>query len=114
MPPPPQPVAAPTPPPQPGVSAVDGVALAIGVPDLVTGRRPAAPPLARLASEYGQVEVRRTNFLPRPVDGQPFFRRMLYREAQSFNPSALPLESKVAHRADPEIAIAAHSIVPNV
>jgi TonB family protein len=56
--PPPQPVAAPTPPPQPGVSAIDGVALSVGVPDLVVGRRPAAPPFARLAAEYGQVEVR--------------------------------------------------------
>ncbi len=68
-----------------------------------------------IPSEYGQVEVRRSNFVPRPVDGQPFFRRMLYREAQSFNPSALPLESKVAHRGDPDIAIAAgnHRLLTN-
>lgn len=51
-------VAPPPPPPQPGVSAIDGVALAIGVPDLITGRRPSAPPFARLAAEYGSVEVR--------------------------------------------------------
>ncbi len=57
---PPQPVAASTPPPpplQPGVSAVEGVALALGVPDLTTGRRPSAPPFARLAGEYGAVNV---------------------------------------------------------
>ncbi len=54
---------------------------------------------AAIPPEYGQVEVRRCNFLPRPPDGQPFFRRMVYREAMSLNPSALPLESKVAHRA---------------
>lgn len=61
---PPQPAgamaAAPPPPPplQPGVSAIEGVALALGVPDLVTGRRPSAPPFARLAGEYGSVDVR--------------------------------------------------------
>jgi TonB family protein len=52
------PVAAVPPPTQPGVSAVDGVALALGVPDLVTGRRPSAPPFARLAGEFGSVEVK--------------------------------------------------------
>ncbi len=53
---PPQPVA--PPPPMPGVSAVDGVSLSIGVPDLIRGRRPSAPPFARLAGEYGAVEVK--------------------------------------------------------
>jgi hypothetical protein len=42
----------------PGVSAVDGVSLSIGVPDLVTGRRPSPPPFARLAGEYGAVDVK--------------------------------------------------------
>ena len=65
--------------------------------------------------EYGQIEVRRRNFVPRPDDGQPFFRRMLYREAHSLNPSRLPLESKVAHRADPEVQVAAgnHRLLTN-
>jgi hypothetical protein len=44
--------------PVPGVSAVDGVSLSIGVPDLIMGRRPSAPPFARLAGEYGAVEVK--------------------------------------------------------
>jgi hypothetical protein len=65
--------------------------------------------------EYGQVEVRRCNFLPRPPDGQPWFRRMVYREATSLNPSALPLESKVAHRGDPDVVVAAgnHRLLTN-
>ena len=65
--------------------------------------------------EYGQVEVRRCNFLPRPPDGQPWFRRMVYREAMSLNPSALPLESKVAHRGDPDVVVAAgnHRLLTN-
>ncbi|MEA2354370.1 MAG: hypothetical protein QOD61_499, partial [Solirubrobacteraceae bacterium] len=68
-----------------------------------------------IPSEYGQIEVRRCNFLPRPPDGQPFFRRMVYREATSLNPSALPLESKVAHRGDPEVVVAAgnHRLLTN-
>ncbi|MCA1690384.1 MAG: glycosyltransferase family 2 protein [Actinobacteria bacterium] len=65
--------------------------------------------------EYGQVEVSRCNFLPRPPNGQPWFRRMVYREATSLNPSALPLESKVAHRGDPDVVVAAgnHRLLTN-
>lgn len=49
-------VAPPTaPPPQPGFSAVRDVTLAIGVPDLVKGRRPVVPPVARMAGTSGQV-----------------------------------------------------------
>ena len=68
-----------------------------------------------IPAEYGQIEVRRSNFLPRPDDGQPFHRRMVYREALSLNPSALPLESKVAHRADPDVVVAAgnHRLLTN-
>jgi hypothetical protein len=70
---------------------------------------------AAIPAEYGQIEVRRRNFLPRPDDGQPFFRRMVYREAASLNPSALPLEAKVAHRGDPEVVVAAgnHRLLTN-
>lgn len=57
-PPPPPPLTPPPPPPMPGVSAVDGVSLSIGVPDLVMGRRPSPPPFARLAGEYGAVDVK--------------------------------------------------------
>jgi hypothetical protein len=52
---------APTPPPrptEPGVSAVRGVMLGAGVPDLVRGRRPVVPPLARMGGVSGRVVVR--------------------------------------------------------
>jgi TonB family protein len=54
-------ISAPTPPPPPappGVSAVANVMLGAGVPDLVRGRRPAPPPLARMSGETGSVVVR--------------------------------------------------------
>jgi protein TonB len=63
-PPPPPPVevitapSPPAPPPAPGVSAVADVTLGPGVPDLVTGRRPVPPPLARMSGTSGTVEVR--------------------------------------------------------
>jgi TonB family protein len=43
------------PPPPPGFSAVRDITLAIGVPDLVKGRRPVVPPVARMAGTGGQV-----------------------------------------------------------
>jgi outer membrane biosynthesis protein TonB len=53
------PGAAPQPPPQlPPVSAIRDVTLELGVPDLTKGRRPVVPPLARMASATGTVEVR--------------------------------------------------------
>jgi hypothetical protein len=42
----------------PPVSAVRDVTLAMGVPDLTRGRRPVVPPLARMASATGNVDVR--------------------------------------------------------
>jgi TonB family protein len=48
----------PAPPEMPPVSAVRDVALAMGVPDLTRGRRPVVPPLARMASATGTVDVR--------------------------------------------------------
>jgi hypothetical protein len=56
--------AAPTPPPPPpqpeggGGSAVGGILLGTGVPDLASGRRPVVPPLARLQAVTGKVLVR--------------------------------------------------------
>lgn len=47
----------PPPPPQPGFSAVRDVSLAAGVPDLVKGRRPVVPPVARMAGANGAVQV---------------------------------------------------------
>jgi TonB family protein len=50
--------AAQPPPPLPPVSAIRDVTLEMGVPDLTKGRRPVVPPLARMASATGTVEVR--------------------------------------------------------
>ena len=52
------PPAAPAPPPEVPISAIRDVTLAAGVPDLMKGRRPVVPPLARMASATGTVEVR--------------------------------------------------------
>jgi TonB family protein len=41
-----------------GTSAVENIALSVGVPDLTKGRRPVAPPFARMAGTAGTVEVR--------------------------------------------------------
>lgn len=41
-----------------GASAVADVTLSTGVPDLMKGRRPVSPPLARMAGASGTVEVR--------------------------------------------------------
>jgi len=50
--------AAPPPlPPENGISAIRGVLLEPGVPDLTRGRRPVSPPFARMASVQGVVEV---------------------------------------------------------
>ena len=43
---------------EPGVSAIKDVNLALGVPDLVRGRRPVPPPLARMTGTTGAVEVK--------------------------------------------------------
>jgi TonB family protein len=50
--------ATPAPPPPPGISAVRDVTLAPGVPDLTKGRRPVAPPLARMQGVSGTVDVK--------------------------------------------------------
>ncbi len=58
-PPPVEVITAPPPPPPPenGVSAVRDVTLEPGVPDLARGRRPVAPPFARMSATTGTVEV---------------------------------------------------------
>lgn len=51
----------PSPPPRPsapGASSLANVSLGPGVPDLVKGRRPVSPPVARMAATSGTVEVR--------------------------------------------------------
>jgi TonB family protein len=50
-------VAPPPLPPENGISAIRGVDLEPGVPDLTRGRRPVSPPLARMAGAAGTVEV---------------------------------------------------------
>lgn len=61
-PPPVEVITAPTPRPSPpteaGVSTIRDVTLHPGVPDLVKGRRPVVPPLARMGGTEGTVEVR--------------------------------------------------------
>lgn len=47
----------PAPPPENGVSAIRDVTLEPGIPDLARGRRPVAPPLARMSGTVGTVEV---------------------------------------------------------
>jgi glycosyltransferase involved in cell wall biosynthesis len=60
----------------------------------------------RLGDEVGLVVARRENFVPRPEDGRPFWERMTLRERESLNPLGKPLPPKLAHRADPKIAVA--------
>ena len=54
----PVPTPAPVPVPEVPVAAVRDVVLSSGVPDLIRGRRPVVPPLARMSSTTGTVEVR--------------------------------------------------------
>jgi TonB family protein len=44
-------------PPPPGMSAVESVVLGPGVPDLILGRRPVVPPIARLENQSGAVKI---------------------------------------------------------
>jgi outer membrane biosynthesis protein TonB len=44
--------------PEAGASAIRDVTLSAGVPDLTRGRRPVAPPLARISGTSGAVQVR--------------------------------------------------------
>jgi hypothetical protein len=60
---------------------------------------------ASIPASYGQIEVQRRNFLPRPDGRGPFHSRLLYRQRQSLNPSGVRLEPKVAHRAHPDVVV---------
>jgi glycosyltransferase involved in cell wall biosynthesis len=60
----------------------------------------------QLGDNVGLVVARRQNFVPRPEDGRSFWERMTLRERESLNPLGKPLPPKLAHRADPEIAVA--------
>jgi hypothetical protein len=58
-----------------------------------------------LGEDVGAVVGRRTNFVPRPEDGRPYWERMTLRERESLNPVGKPLPPKLAHRAHPEIVV---------
>jgi hypothetical protein len=58
-----------------------------------------------VGGEIGIVVAHRTNFVPRPEDGRPFWERMTVRERESLNPLGKPLPPKVAHRSHPEITV---------
>jgi glycosyltransferase involved in cell wall biosynthesis len=62
--------------------------------------------LERLDVQVGLVVAHRTNFVPRPEDGRPFWERMTLRERVSVNPLGKPLPPKLAHRAHPTITVA--------
>ncbi len=68
--------------------------------------------LRAVESRVGAIAVERTNFAPRPDDGDPFWRRMDVRYARSVNALGDPLPPKVAHRGHDRVAIAQgnHSI----
>jgi hypothetical protein len=58
-----------------------------------------------LGDDVGTVMGRRTNFVPRPEDGRPYWKRMTLRERESLNPVGKPLPPKLAHRAHPDIVV---------
>ena len=58
-----------------------------------------------LGADVGTVVGHRTNFVPRPEDGRPYWERMTLRERESLNPVGKPLPPKLAHRAHPEIVV---------
>ena len=58
-----------------------------------------------LGDDVGALVGRRTNFVPRPEDGRPYWERMTLRERESLNPVGKPLPPKLAHRAHPEIEV---------
>jgi hypothetical protein len=62
---------------------------------------------AAIPEEYGQLEVRRVNFLPASDRrGGPFYADMIYRERASLNLQGTPLETKRAHRPHPKVVMA--------
>ncbi|HEY6235650.1 MAG TPA: glycosyltransferase family 2 protein [Candidatus Elarobacter sp.] len=61
--------------------------------------------LRSVGSDARAVSVKRTNFVPRPGDGEPFWRRMNVRYASSVNALGAPLPAKVAHRGDGDVVV---------
>ena len=58
-----------------------------------------------LGDGVGTVVAHRTNFVPRPEDGRPFWERMTLRERESLNPLGKRLPPKIAHRAHAEVTV---------
>jgi hypothetical protein len=61
--------------------------------------------LAAVGGDVIAVGAERTNFVARPEDGRPFWRRMDVRHRISLNPLGRPLPGKVAHRALADISV---------
>ncbi len=61
--------------------------------------------LEGVGDEVGTVVGHRTNFVPRPEDGRPFWERMTLRERDSVNPLGKRLPPKIAHRAHPDVTV---------
>jgi hypothetical protein len=62
--------------------------------------------LRSVGNDADAVVVKRTNFVTRRDDGEPFWRRMNVRYASSVNALGDPLPAKVAHRADDDVVVA--------
>jgi hypothetical protein len=62
--------------------------------------------------QFGQIKVKRRNFRPEADGEEPFYSRLVHREASSLNLTGVELEIKVAHRAHPGVVVAPgnHSI----
>lgn len=59
-----------------------------------------------IPAEFGHITVPRRNFLPGEAAPEPFYSRLVHREAESLNLFGTPLEPKVAHRAGPGVVLA--------
>ena len=61
---------------------------------------------ARLPPDVNVAEARRYNFVVTPECEQPFWRRMVYREAESLNTRGRQLPPKAAHRGSANVTVA--------
>jgi len=61
--------------------------------------------LAAVPPEVGSVVVPRSDFVPVPEDGRPFYARMVVRNSESVNALGAPLPPKVCHRGHPTIEV---------
>lgn len=53
----------------------------------------------------GALQATRFNVVARPIDERPFWERLDVRRSRSVNEFTNPLQPKVAHRADPDVAV---------